>query len=168
MSVGTVSASAETVDAALGRAAARAPSVVEPLRESIRPLRCTERSTGPGRGLDAARRRDGAHHLQTRVAREPARHGADDGGGDAGRRRVPALRDVDGARGRAARRGPRAAGGARVGLFVIEPRGASCRVTHVRRARRRAAFLVNRRVAADGDGAQGAGACFGGFVIVCV
>ena len=40
MSVGTVNASAETVDAALGRAAAQAPSVVEPLRESIRPLRC--------------------------------------------------------------------------------------------------------------------------------
>ena len=39
MSVGTVNASAETVDAALGRAAAQAPSIVEPLRESIRSLR---------------------------------------------------------------------------------------------------------------------------------
>ena len=38
MSVGTVNAPAAAVDAALSRAAAQAPSVVEPLRESIRPL----------------------------------------------------------------------------------------------------------------------------------
>lgn len=38
MSVGTVNAPAAAIDAALSRAAAQAPSVVEPLRESIRPL----------------------------------------------------------------------------------------------------------------------------------
>ena len=170
MSVGTVNASAETVDAALGRAAAQAPSVVEPLREVDPAAKLHGAPTGPGRGLDAARgRRDGAHRLQTRVAREPARHGADDGGGDAGRR-VPALRDVDGARGRAARRGPRAVGGARVGLPDRAARR-SCKVTHVvlRRARGRARVPREpARVAADGHGAQGAGACCCGFVSDCL
>ena len=75
------------------------------------------------------------------MAREPARHGADDGGGDAYPRL--ALRDVDGPRGRAVDADRVRLG--RVG-YLIEPRGASCKVTHVSCVAPgdAPAFLVNR------------------------
>ena len=145
MSVGTVNASAAAVDAALGRAAARAPSVVEPLRESIRPLRCTEPQPALAEGwtprggvatahivckrvwpvsqrdmvlTTAAATRDGAF---LRFATSTAH--------------ADAPLDID-----RVRLEVRGSG------YLIEPRGASCKVTHVSCVAPgdAPAFLVNR------------------------
>ena len=145
MSVGTVNASAETVDAALGRAAARAPSVVEPLRDSIRPLRCTEPQPALAEGWTPRGGVATAHIVCKRVwpvsqrdmvlttwscTRDGAflRFATSTAHADA---------PLDADRVRLEVRGSG---------YLIEPRGASCKVTHVSCVAPgdAPAFLVNR------------------------
>merc|ERR1712147_604960 len=108
MSVGTVNASAAAVDAALGRAAAQAPSVVEPPRGGVATAHIVCKRVWPVSQRDmvlttAAATRDGAFlRFATSTAHADAPLDAD---------RV--------------RLEVRGSG------YLIEPRGASCKVTHV-------------------------------------
>ncbi len=146
MSVGTVNASAETVDAALGRAAAQAPSVVEPLRESIRPLSCTEPPPALAEGWTQRGNVATAHIICKRVWPVSQR--------DMVLTTAAATRD-DGAFLRFATStahadAPLDADRVRLEVrgsgYLIEPRGASCKVTHVSCVAPgdAPAFLVNR------------------------
>ena len=145
MSVGTVNASAETVDAALGRAAARAPSVVEPLRESIRPLRCTEPPPALAEGWTPRGGVATAHIVCKRVWPVSQR--------DMVLTTAAATRDgafLRFATSTAHADAPLDADRVRLEVrgsgYLIEPRGASCKVTHVSCVAPgdAPAFLVNR------------------------
>ena len=145
MSVGTVHASAETVDAALGRAAARAPSVVEPLRESIRPLRCTEAPPALAEGWTLRGSVATAHIICKRVWPVSQR--------DMVLTTAAATRDgafLRFATSTAHADAPLDADRVRLEVrgsgYLIEPRGASCKVTHVSCVAPgdAPAFLVNR------------------------
>ena len=145
MSVGTVNASAETVDAALGRAAARAPSVVEPLRESIRPLRCTEPPPSLAEGWTPRGSVATAHIICKRVWPVSQR--------DMVLTTAAATRDgafLRFATSTAHADAPLDADRVRLEVrgsgYLIEPRGASCKVTHVSCVAPgdAPAFLVNR------------------------
>ena len=146
MSVGTVNASAETVDAALGRAAAQAPSIVEPLRESIRPLRCMSPQPALAEGWTPRGSVATAHIICKRVWPVSQR--------DMVLTTAAATRD-DGAFLRFATStahadAPLDADRVRLEVrgsgYLIEPRGASCKVTHVSCVAPgdAPAFLVNR------------------------
>ncbi|CAH0365582.1 unnamed protein product [Pelagomonas calceolata] len=147
MSVGTVNASAAVVDAALGRAAAQAPSVVEPLRDSIRPLSCTEPPPALAEGWTQRGNVATAHIICKRVWPVSQR--------DMVLTTAAATRD-DGAFLRFATStahadAPLDADRVRLEVrgsgYLIEPRGdASCRVTHVSCVAPgdAPAFLVNR------------------------
>ena len=146
MSVGTVNASAETVDAALGRAAARAPSVVEPLRESIKRLRCTEPPPALAEGWTQRGNVATAHIVCKRVWPVSQR--------DMVLTTAAATRDgafLRFATSTAHADAPLDADRVRLEVrgsgYLIEPRGdASCRVTHVSCVAPgdAPAFLVNR------------------------
>ena len=145
MSVGTVNASAETVDAALGRAAAQAPSVVEPLRESIRPLRCTEPPPSLAEGWTPRGGVATAHIICKRVWPVSQR--------DMVLTTAAATRDgafLRFATSTAHADAPLDADRVRLEVrgsgYLIEPRGAACRVTHVSCVAPgdAPAFLVNR------------------------
>ena len=145
MSVGTVNASAETVDAALGRAAAQAPSVVEPLRESIRPLRCTEPQPPLADGWTPRGGVATAHIICKRVWPVSQR--------DMVLTTAAATRDgaflrfaTSSAHADAPLDADRVRLEVRGSGYLIEPRGASCKVTHVSCVAPgdAPAFLVNR------------------------
>ena len=145
MSVGTVNASAETVDAALGRAASQAPSVVEPLRESIRPLRCTEPPPALAEGWTPRGNVATAHIVCKRVWPVSQR--------DMVLTTAAATRDgafLRFATSTAHADAPLDADRVRLEVrgsgYLIEPRGASCKVTHVSCVAPgdAPAFLVNR------------------------
>ena len=145
MSVGTVNASAETVDAALGRAAAQAPSIVEPLRESIRPLRCTEPQPALAEGWTPRGGVATAHIICKRVWPVSQR--------DMVLTTAAATRDgafLRFATSTAHADAPLDADRVRLEVrgsgYLIEPRGASCKVTHVSCVAPgdAPAFLVNR------------------------
>ena len=145
MSVGTVNASAAAVDAALGRAAARAPSVVEPLRESIRPLRCTEPQPALAEGWTPRGGVATAHIVCKRVWPVSQR--------DMVLTTAAATRDgafLRFATSTAHADAPLDADRVRLEVrgsgYLIEPRGASCKVTHVSCVAPgdAPAFLVNR------------------------
>ena len=145
MSVGTVNASAETVDAALGRAAARAPSVVEPLRESIRPLRCMSPQPALAEGWTPRGGVATAHIVCKRVWPVSQR--------DMVLTTAAATRDgafLRFATSTAHADAPLDADRVRLEVrgsgYLIEPRGASCKVTHVSCVAPgdAPAFLVNR------------------------
>ena len=145
MSVGTVNASAETVDAALGRAAARAPSVVEPLRESIRTLRCMSPQPALAEGWTQRGGVATAHIICKRVWPVSQR--------DMVLTTAAATRDgafLRFATSTAHADAPLDADRVRLEVrgsgYLIEPRGASCKVTHVSCVAPgdAPAFLVNR------------------------
>ena len=145
MSVGTVNASAETVDAALGRAAARAPSVVEPLRESIRTLRCMSPQPALAEGWTPRGGVATAHIICKRVWPVSQR--------DMVLTTAAATRDgcfLRFATSTAHADAPLDADRVRLEVrgsgYLIEPRGASCKVTHVSCVAPgdAPAFLVNR------------------------
>ena len=145
MSVGTVNASAETVDAALGRAAAQAPSIVEPLRESIRPLQCTEPQPALAEGWTQRGSVATAHIVCKRVWPVSQR--------DMVLTTAAATRDgafLRFATSTAHADAPLDADRVRLEVrgsgYLIEPRGASCKVTHVSCVAPgdAPAFLVNR------------------------
>ena len=145
MSVGTVNASAETVDAALGRAASQAPSVVEPLRESIRPLRCISPQPALAEGWTPRGGVATAHIICKRVWPVSQR--------DMVLTTAAATRDgafLRFATSTAHADAPLDADRVRLEVrgsgYLIEPRGASCRVTHVSCVAPgdAPAFLVNR------------------------
>ena len=145
MSVGTVNASAETVDAALGRAASQAPSVVEPLRESIRPLSCTEPPPALAEGWTPRGGVATAHIICKRVWPVSQR--------DMVLTTAAATRDgafLRFATSTAHADAPLDADRVRLEVrgsgYLIEPRGASCKVTHVSCVAPgdAPAFLVNR------------------------
>ena len=145
LSVGTVNASAETVDAALGRVAAQAPSVVEPLRESIRPLRCTEPQPALAEGWTPRGGVATAHIICKRVWPVSQR--------DMVLTTAAATRDgcfLRFATSTAHADAPLDADRVRLEVrgsgYLIEPRGASCKVTHVSCVAPgdAPAFLVNR------------------------
>ena len=145
MSVGTVNASAETVDAALGRAAARAPSVVEPLRESIRTLRCMSPQPALAEGWTQRGSVATAHIVCKRVWPVSQR--------DMVLTTAAATRDgafLRFATSTAHADAPLDADRVRLEVrgsgYLIEPRGASCKVTHVSCVAPgdAPAFLVNR------------------------
>ena len=145
MSVGTVHASAETVDAALGRAASQAPSVVEPLRESIRPLRCMSPQPALAEGWTPRGGVATAHIICKRVWPVSQR--------DMVLTTAAATRDgafLRFATSTAHADAPLDADRVRLEVrgsgYLIEPRGASCKVTHVSCVAPgdAPAFLVNR------------------------
>ena len=145
MSVGTVNASAETVDAALGRAAAQAPSVVEPLRESIRTLRCMSPQPALAEGWTPRGGVATAHIICKRVWPVSQR--------DMVLTTAAATRDgcfLRFATSTAHADAPLDADRVRLEVrgsgYLIEPRGASCKVTHVSCVAPgdAPAFLVNR------------------------
>ena len=145
MSVGTVNASAETVDAALGRAAAQAPSIVEPLRESIRSLRCTEPPPHLAEGWTQRGSVATAHIVCKRVWPVSQR--------DMVLTTAAATRDgaflrfaTSTAHADAPLDADRVRLEVRASGYLIEPRGASCKVTHVSCVAPgdAPAFLVNR------------------------
>ena len=145
MSVGTVNASAETVDAALGRAASQAPSVVEPLREAIRPLRCMSPQPALAEGWTPRGRVATAHVVCKRVWPVSQR--------DMVLTTAAATRDgafLRFATSTAHADAPLDADRVRLEVrgsgYLIEPRGASCKVTHVSCVAPgdAPAFLVNR------------------------
>ena len=146
MSVGTVNASAAAVDAALGRAASQAPSVVEPLREAIRPLRCMSPQPALAEGWTPRGTVATAHIVCKRVWPVSQRDMVlttwsctrDDG---AFLRFATSTAHAD---------APLDADRVRLEVrgsgYLIEPRGASCKVTHVSCVAPgdAPAFLVNR------------------------
>ena len=145
MSVGTVNASAAVVDAALGRAAAQAPSVVEPLRESIRPLRCTSVQPALAEGWTPRGGVATSHIICKRVWPVSQR--------DMVLTTWSATRDgafLRFATSTAHADAPLDADRVRLEVrgsgYLIEPRGASCKVTHVSCVAPgdAPAFLVNR------------------------
>jgi hypothetical protein len=145
MSVGTVNASAETVDAALGRAASQAPSVVEPLRESIRTLRCISPQPALAEGWTQRGSVATAHIVCKRVWPVSQR--------DMVLTTAAATRDgsfLRFATSTAHADAPLDADRVRLEVrgsgYLIEPRGASCKVTHVSCVAPgdAPAFLVNR------------------------
>ena len=145
MSVGTVNASAETVDAALGRAAAQAPSIVEPLRESIRTLRCMSPQPALAEGWTPRGGVATAHIICKRVWPVSQR--------DMVLTTAAATRDgafLRFATSTAHADAPLDADRVRLEVrgsgYLIEPRGASCKVTHVSCVAPgdAPAFLVNR------------------------
>ena len=145
MSVGTVNASAATVDAALGRAAAQAPSVVEPLREAIRPLRCMSPQPALAEGWTPRGGVATAHIICKRVWPVSQR--------DMVLTTAAATRDgaflrfaTSTAHADAPLDADRVRLEVRASGYLIEPRGASCKVTHVSCVAPgdAPAFLVNR------------------------
>ena len=145
MSVGTVNASAAVVDAALGRAAAQAPSVVEPLREAIRPLRCMSPQPALAAGWTLRGGVATAHIICKRVWPVSQR--------DMVLTTAAATRDgafLRFATSTAHADAPLDADRVRLEVrgsgYLIEPRGASCKVTHVSCVAPgdAPAFLVNR------------------------
>ena len=145
MSVGTVDASAAAVDAALGRAASQAPSVVEPLRESIRTLRCMSPQPALAEGWTQRGGVATAHIICKRVWPVSQR--------DMVLTTAAATRDgafLRFATSTAHADAPLDADRVRLEVrgsgYLIEPRGASCKVTHVSCVAPgdAPAFLVNR------------------------
>ena len=140
---------------------AQAPSVVEPLRESILPLRCM----CPQPALAEGERERGCRvgKICKRVWPVSQRDGADDGGGESTAALMPVTWTAHAERAASTRTAScwRCAGRA-----SKEPGGAPLERDARDRASRPAAPSRWRResVAADGHGAQGDGACCCGFV----